>query len=106
MSYNLFLDDTRVPVNCRNYPGDESIYDAEEFLIARNFDRFYEIIKREGLPKFVSFDYDLNSDKDGLDCARFLKFECDELGVDVPEYRVHSQWPGIKSEFQKILNNG
>jgi len=105
MSYNLFLDDWKVPTDCRNYNGDGSIYDTEEFFIARDYDKFYEIIKREGVPKFVSFDYDLGlCPKDGLECAKFLKFYCEELGVDFPEYNVHSSWPGIKGEFVDIIS--
>lgn len=104
MSYNLFLDDWKVPTSCRNYPGDESIYDTEEFFIAKSFDTFYEIIKREGIPNFVSFDYDLGPDDNtGLDCAKFLKFYCNELGVDFPNYNVHSSWPGIKGEFVELI---
>jgi len=105
MSYNLFLDDKRIPIVCRDYKGDGSIYDTEEFIKVSTFDEFYQTIKTMGIPKFVSFDYDLGSDeKDGLDCAEFLKFECDELGVDIPEYKIHSAWPGIHVKFKKILS--
>jgi len=103
--YNLFLDDNRLPQLCRHYQGDESIYDTEEFIVVKTFDEFYSTIKKMGIPKFVSFDYDLNQKETGLDCASFLKFECDELGVAVPEYRVHSAWLGITSDFDTILKS-
>jgi len=101
--YKLFLDDRRNPENCRNYPGDESVYDQKDWYIARSFNEFYYLLKEFGLPEFVSFDYDLGQGDNGLKCAEFLKFYCEDLGIPIPEYRVHSAWPGIKSEFDKIL---
>jgi len=103
MSYNLFLDDEKTPKQCSYYPGDGSIYDTEDFIEVSSFDEFYKTIKEKGIPKFVSFDYKIRGEKNGLDCAKFLKFECDELNVDIPEYNVHSNWPGISVEFNKIL---
>jgi hypothetical protein len=104
MSYNLFLDDIREPINCRNYKGDNSIYDSEQFIIVRTFNEFYLALKEYGVPKFVSFDYDLGVCSDnGLKCAELLKFWCDDLGVDFPKYRVHSSWPNIRIEFDKII---
>lgn len=101
--YNLFLDDKFEPKHKRNYSGDGSIYDTENFVIAKSFDEFYLTIKKLGIPKFVSFDYDILGDQNGLDCAKFLKFECKELDVAIPMYKVHSSWPGIQIEFEKIL---
>lgn len=100
--YNLFLDDTREPKILRHIVGPLDVCD-EEFLHARSFDEFYKIIKENGIPKFVSFDYDLGSKEDGLDCAEFLKFECNERQVSIPEYTVHSAWPGINAKFKNIL---
>jgi len=104
MSYNLFLDDVREPTECRKYIGDGSIYEKEEFIVVRNYSEFYKAIKKYGVPKFVSFDYDLNSSvEDGLDCVKFLRFYCDDMGVSFPEYRVHSNWPMIFMDFKKII---
>ena len=99
MSYNLFLDDQRSPKQCRDYPGDGSIYDNEEWIEVSDFESFYQTIKDKGIPKFVSFDYQLGKSKSGLDCAKFLKFECDELNQPIPNYRVHSSWTGIEKFF-------
>ena len=101
--YLLFLDDERTPEYCRDYQGDESVYDTEEFIIAKSFDEFYDKIKAFGIPEFVSFDYQILGVKNGLECATFLKFECEELGVEIPPYSVHSGWPGIFGEFIAIL---
>ena len=103
MSYNLFLDDVREPTECRKYIGDGSVYDTEEFIIVRSFDEFYKTIKEHGVPKFVSFDYDLGRSENGLKCAELLKFWCDDSGVDFPKYRIHSSWPMIFMDFKKII---
>jgi len=102
--YNLFLDDKFQPKDKRQFPGDGSIYDTAEFVVAKSFEEFYQVIKQRGIPKFVSFDYQILGNETGLDCAEFLKLECKELEVDFPDYRVHSNWPGIWSEFKKIVD--
>ena len=103
MSYNLFLDDKKTPKMCRDYPGDNSIYDSEEFVCVTSYDEFYKTLKENGVPKFVSFDYQILGDEDGLECAKFLKFFCEDLNFPLPEWNVHSNWPGICGEFVKIL---
>lgn len=103
MSYNLFLDDWREPKHCRDYRNDGSVYDTEEWIVVTSFDEFYKVIKERGIPKLVSFDYQLNSDKTGLDCAEFLKFECEETKHPIPKFLVHSSWPGIQASFYNLL---
>ena len=44
MSYNLFLDDMRNPKDCREYAGDESPYDMEEWVIVRTVSEFKKAI--------------------------------------------------------------
>lgn len=103
MSYNLFLDDQRIPRDCRYYKGDGSPYDSEEWIEVHNFDQFCNIIKKKGIPKLISFDYQLGGEYNGLDCAKFLKFECEETNVKIPTYLVHSSWMGIYEKFKEIL---
>lgn len=104
--YKLFLDDYRKPTDCRKFPGDETEYDIGGWVIVRTFDEFCNTIKDKGIPSLVSFDYDLGSfsKEDGLDCAKFLVFECEETNTKLPDYLVHSSWPGIQGEFMEILN--
>lgn len=104
MGYNLFLDDMRDPKDCRYYPGDESEYDIGQWVTVRSFDDFKNALETKGIPKLISFDYDLKSNKDGLDCATFLYDFCKEHNAEVPQYLVHSAWSGIKSKFYEILN--
>jgi len=63
MSYKLFLDDVREPVECASYMhkriGKANPIYLEEWVIARNYDEFVDIITTLGLPDVVSFDHDL-----------------------------------------------
>lgn len=103
MSYYLFLDDQRTLTDCRYYAGDESDYDKQTWKIVRTFQEFVNQITEGGIPKTVSFDYDLGFEYDGIDCAKYLKSECLKQGIPVPDYLVHSTWPGIKQKFDEIL---
>jgi len=106
MDYYLFLDDQRIPRDCRYYVGDdETDYDTKTWKIVRSFQSFVDTINEQGIPKKISFDYDLGpgSDGDGLDCAKFLKHECLKRNIPIPEYQIHSLWPGIRQKFYEIL---
>ena len=102
--YNLFLDDQREPTICRSYPGDGSIYDTLEWVIVRNFDKFKTTITSNGMPKLISFDYQLNDKYTGLDCAIWLKAYSNKHSIVIPEYYVHSTWTGIDEKFHTILD--
>ena len=106
MSYNLFLDDMRNPKDCREYAGDESPYDMEEWVIVRTVSEFKKAILEKGVPKLVSFDYILNDpDGDGLLCAGCLYSYCMSHDIDFPKWLVHSSWTNIYPKFQKILGD-
>lgn len=114
MTYNLFLDDERMP----NDVVWEKIPD--HCIIARNYTHFKNLIEDMGIPKFVAFDHDLSdfqsaigvqenlytyndgdmvktfdygSEKTGLDCAKFLIAHCQKNFTKFPEYVVHSMNP-------------
>lgn len=108
MSYNLFLDDKRTPKDAafKHFKYDhESIYLKADWVEASSYDDFYKLLKLKGIPKIVSFDYELSGFKTGLDCAELLKFMCEELKVQIPLYYVHSNLAGIgiAHDFQDIL---
>jgi hypothetical protein len=101
MSYYLFLDDMRDPpevkwVNLPQIP-------FKEWVIARNGVEFIQIIKEKGVPKFVSFDHDLEEEHylpevkednytlaTGYECAIGLYYFCLYSGIKFPQYTVHS----------------
>ena len=93
MSYYLFLDDERLPqsVTWVDLPA------PPEWVIARTYTQFVAIIQKQGMPAFVTFDHDLDSEsgvvdahKTGMDCARWLVEHCMDTGEVLPAYQVHS----------------
>jgi hypothetical protein len=116
-NYNLFLDDIRNPSACLNYktrfmPEDRSIYSTENWVIARNYEEFTEIIESKfasgEFPELVSFDHDLADihytsqtfsesfeyhEETGADCAKFLVQFCLDKDLNLPPYYVHSANP-------------
>jgi hypothetical protein len=104
---NLFLDDQR-SVSDAYYSNYYDEYRNLQWNIARSYDRFVDEIESyydatSKLPDLISFDYDLKNEKNGLDCARFLADFVRENNLKIPEYFVHSAWPGISLEFKNIL---
>ncbi len=117
----LFLDDYRLPVDCATYmylrQVDCKIY-HKEWVIVRSRGQFVEWIERNGLPEFISFDYDLcdatqlkeelpveewfdaenNREYNGLDCATWLVEHCHKNNKPLPGYAIHSANPaGVES---------
>ncbi len=117
----LFLDDVRVPKDCLGYMhlriGAENPIYLEEWVIARNYDEFVQIVK-DNFPNIshVSFDHDLADEhydldamsdiekynelysnfkeKTGVDCAEFLKKYYKDNNTPLPEKMyVHSMNP-------------
>lgn len=106
-SYNLFLDDERLPHNVTwvNLP------ESQHYTIVRNYNEFVDLITLRGIPRFVSYDHDLADshyghglrgdqipydtykEKTGYDCAKWLVNECMIKGVKHPPYIVHSMNP-------------
>jgi|SRR5579885_3650935 len=112
MTYKLFLDDIRNPVQCVTYMHSRigvknPIYLEKGWVICRNFECFKNTILEYGLPEFISFDHDLSdshyqeivefgffvSDDTGYDCARWLIEYCESNGYKIPQFAVHSQNP-------------
>jgi hypothetical protein len=108
MSYNLFLDDTRNPNKFLN--------DTRHWVVVRNYNQFVETIRKQGLPKFISFDHDLADEhyvqsvdygkfkeKTGYDCATWLIEYCMNTEQSLPEYQVHSMNPVGRMNINMIF---
>lgn len=112
----LYLDDVRTPTE-------------GNWIIARNYEEFVEIINREGLENFsvISLDHDLGdsamrefysnvyvndkldynniTEKTGLDCAKFLIESSMDLGKKLPQIYVHSANPVGTVNIIELINN-
>jgi hypothetical protein len=95
VSYTLFVDDERFPVN-------------SESIIVRNFEEFKAIIEGLGMPKEISFDHDLGeSEPTGYDIVKWLieqDMDHDFLNEDFT-FSVHSQNPVGAENIRNLLNN-
>ena len=101
MSYSLFVDDIRNP-------------DIEFDVIARSFDMAVKYILKNGMPNFISFDYNLGYDdkniplKNGYDLAKWL-INLDVRGnIKFPKdfsFNVHCTNIIKKNHIEAILNN-
>lgn len=118
-SYALFLDDVREVKDA--WLHDEEIYLTEasgiprgSWDIVRSYDDFKKYILERGVPKVISWDFDLNRghmqyyihhfnagtwDIDDLEytgyhCLKWLINHCKEIGAGFPQSYVHSanQW--------------
>jgi hypothetical protein len=111
MSYHLFLDDERFPKDVKwiELP-------PLNWVFARNYNQFVQIIKTRGIPATVSFDHDLCQEhydeyavahdkrmlsfgtiryhifkeKSGYECAQFLAEQCVAQKVAIPPYYIHT----------------
>lgn len=112
MSYNLFLDDVRMPEQVGNYilPVELGVYfRTYNWEIVRDYDQFVNCIKTKGIPNVVSFDHDLAAihyepstwtesfvykEKTGYDCAKWMIDYCKENNLSLPKIIMcHSMNP-------------
>jgi hypothetical protein len=94
LDYRLFLDDIREPV-------------GSDWLIARSYDDAVKIIKTLGIPRNISLDHDLGTDKTGYDLAKFIiEYDQDHNEIDNTfVFKVHSANPVGAKNIECILNN-
>lgn len=91
MSYRLFIDDERHPID-----GD--------FIVVRSFDAAVDYVLRHGTPYYVQFDHDLGHGKNGLDFAKWLVDRSLD-GFGFPKgYGVHSQNPVGRDNIKSIMD--
>lgn len=117
MSYNLFLDDVRMPGTAFNYMKDPR-YNNLDWVIVRNYAEFVAAIKKRGIPQLVSYDHDLADihydpstwresfkydEETGLDCARYLIEQLQ--GAKHPDYLVHSWNPVGKKNIEQTIQD-
>lgn len=101
MSYRLYLDDLRTPID-------------ESFVVVRGFEAACEIVLSRGVPSFISFDHDLGADKNGwllptgYDFAKWLVSSDMDGTISIPDnfsFKVHSQNPVGAKNIQAYMDN-
>lgn len=109
MTYNLFIDDERVPMDVKwGSWQDQELYRDGDWFIARNWVETLEIVITYGFPSLISFDHDLGKDeKTGYEIAQRL---CDMVmdGVSMPEdfsFKVHSKNPVGAENIRTYMEN-
>lgn len=106
MEYELFLDDTRMPEEVFAYT-EQPIYDLLDWVIVRDYDEFVKCVEEQGIPWTISFDHDLGFDKflekdyedydpdtekNGLHCAKWLINYCLDNELKPPQVvMIHSK---------------
>lgn len=102
MEYRLFLDDERKV---------EDVYeDPSDFITARSFEEFKDVIRERGLPTFISFDHDLGADEEGrilpsgYDAAKWLVYDM-ELDISDMAYKTHSSNIQTRDQINGLLDN-
>lgn len=81
------------------------------FTWVKSYDEFVEYITNNGVPQFISFDYDLKNGRSnvegklptGMDCANWLMEYCKSNGVPMPKCYVHSANPKHGPELNRVL---
>lgn len=122
MTYNLFLDDFRMPKDAFEYMR-LPIYISVDWIVVRNYYAFITLIQNKGVPEIISFDHDLadihykkivfdytneNLEKTGYHCAEWLIYYCIDNNKELPtEVLIHSMNPAgslnIKSLFDTYI---
>ena len=95
MTYKLFLDDERFPVD-------------DSWVIVRSYDEAVSYVKEHGMPSFISWDHDLG-DKSltGHDFAKWLvdyDLDNDLITKDFSFY-VHSANPVGAANIKNLLDS-
>lgn len=95
MTYKLFIDDERLPMD-------------DGWITVRTSADAIEAVKRFDMPMFISFDHDLGGDDTSM---KFIKWMIDEFfdnHLKIPvgfDYYVHSQNPVGKANIEGLMNS-
>jgi hypothetical protein len=97
MSYNLYIDDSRVPPR-----------DGQKWHVAKSLEEAAVILRSNGAPKFISFDTDLGQVAGQQIASWLIQFDLNNnvLGPDF-EFYVHTDdlvvATQLKTPLQKYL---
>ena len=99
MTYQLFIDDERMPV----------ARDGRPWMFARNMREVKNIVGYLGAPDYISFDHDLgDSEPTGYDIAKWLVEQDMDGNISLDnefDFYVHSQNPIGKANIENYLES-
>lgn len=110
MSYCLFLDDERMPINAFTYTMNQR-YVEYHWVIVRSYKDFIKCIENNGMPSIISFDHDLgdvnndNGEKTGYDCVKWLIDYCMDNKCEFPQYMFHTMNNVGKENMELLIQN-
>jgi len=110
MSYNLFIDDERYPIDVAWGTWQErELYRTGDWFITRNWAETLELIINFGVPNLISFDHDLGNDTiNGYEISKRL---CDlimDAKYTLPDdfqFLVHSKNPVGAENIRCYMKN-
>lgn len=106
MSYNLFIDDERIPTDVTW--GVPEFYQVYPWIIANTYQDFVHYLLYKGCPQVISFDHDLGKDEPtGYDIAKALINHDQDYHTLPKDFKffVHSKNPVGAENITKLLNN-
>lgn len=109
MTYKLFIDDERDPVDVKwGSWQDQALYRDADWIVARNWKETLEIVVSLGFPQMISFDHDLGeNERTGyVICQKLCEMVMN--GVKMPadfDYRVHSKNPVGAENIHYYMKN-
>ena len=87
----VFLDGYRLPSDVSWMKEDSRVYTFDEWIIIRDYEEFVSYIDTIGVPRVISFGYNLLSkDKTGYNCAEYLIEYCSRYDLMPPVQLCHS----------------
>lgn len=119
MSYNIFLDDYRLPITVRHVK-----MPLLDWTVVKSYNEFIKLIEEKGLPDFISFDHDLADEhykdliscggtlnygsykeKTGYEAAKWLVEYCLNHKESLPKWQVHSMNPIGKQNIISLFES-
>lgn len=74
------------------------------FVWVKSYETFCYYIEHNGIPQFMSLDYDLDAGTpNGGECAKWLVNFCESQGLRVPNYFIHSANKNAYTIYPEIL---
>lgn len=112
MSYDLFIDDERWPVDVTWCTVElRPVYAEGEWVVARTWAEVEELLTTLGMPDFISFDHDLGAEDvsiNGYEIAkRIVDGDIDGKWdiSDEFDFYVHSKNPIGKANIEQLMSN-